>query len=165
MQKMSITTRVTFDDFKKISFYFYYRKLAAKLTLVLGAGLLLMSIMPYLIGVPLFGQFPILPFALGLVMTIIVPFSIIRGAKRNYSSNRIMNGDITYDFDEEGVTISGESFTSTIDWANIYAIKVTSSWVLIWQSKQVANVIPRRDISDAQIAALESLASKKQEIN
>ena len=157
MDNLSITTKLTFEDFRKANFYFLYRKRTAKISLVLGTILLLVIITPYVTGTSFCTQFPAVPLAIALMLTVLPPFSILRTARKNYDSNKMINEQITYDFDKELVSVTGESFHSKLSWDKLYEVKVTTSWFLIWQNRQVANVIPRRDITDKQIELIKEL--------
>ena len=157
MDKIKVTTKLAFEDFRKVNFYFLYRKTGTKIALAIGTILLLIIGFSYTTGTPLFNQFPVIPFALALVMTIFPPYSVFRTARKNYDSNKMINERIEYEFDKDQISISGESFHSKISWDKIYELSTTKSWFLIWQTRQVANVIPRRDISDNQIETIKGL--------
>lgn len=164
MDNLSITTKLTFEDFRKVNFYFLYRKRAAKISLVLGIILLLVIITPYVTGTPFWTQFPAIPLAIALMLTVVPPYSIFRTARKNYDSNKMINEKITYAFDKDTISVSGESFHSKLSWDKLYEIKVTKTWFLIWQTRQIANVIPRRDISDNQIELIKELVKDNGQI-
>jgi hypothetical protein len=157
MDNLRVTTKLTFEDFRKVNFYFLYRKTGTKVSLAIGAILLLIIGFSYLTEMPFFNQFPAIPFALALAMTILPPYSVFRTARKNYESNKMINEKIEYEFDKDQISISGESFHSKFSWDKIYELSTTKSWFLIWQTRQVANVIPRRDISDNQIETIKGL--------
>jgi hypothetical protein len=157
MDKINVTTKLTFEDFRKVNFYFLYRKTGTKVALAIGTILLLIIGFSYATGTTLFTQFPIIPFALALVMTVFPPYSVFRTARKNYDSNKMINERIEYEFDKEQISISGESFHSKLSWDKIYELSTTKSWFLVWQNRQIANVIPRRDISDKQIESIKAL--------
>jgi hypothetical protein len=164
MTNLTVTTKLSLDDFKKINFYFLYRKRATKFSVALGTIMLLGILIPYIIGTTFFTSFPVFPLAIGLVLTLIPPLSILRNARRNYDSNKTASEKITYEFEKEFVSISGESFHSKLSWDKLYEVAVTKSWFLIWQSRQTANAIPRRDISDEQIKLIKDLLADNEQI-
>jgi hypothetical protein len=102
-------------------------------------------------------QFPIVPVALGLAMTILPPYSVWRTSKKNYNSDSRISETISYEFTNDVIEISGASFHSKLTWDKIYELTVTKSWVLIWQNGQVANVISRRDMDSNQIQELKNI--------
>ena len=164
MDNLSITTKLTFDDFRKVNFYFLYRKTASKISLVLGTILLLVIIIPYATGTTFWTQFPAIPLAIALLLTVLSPYSVFRTARKNYDSNEMINEKITYEFDKDTIAISGESFHSKLSWDMLYEVKLTKTWFLIWQTRQVANVIPRRDITDSQIELIKELVKDNGQI-
>ncbi len=135
-----------------------------KFASVFGSFMLLCIFIPYAAKIPFWTQFPTIPFAIAFTMTFIPPFSVLRSAKKNYESNKMLNGQTEYEFNREFVRISGESFDSKIYWEKLHEIKLTKSWLLIWQSEQAANPIPRRDISDDQIALIKELVEDVKEL-
>ena len=157
MDNIKVTTKLTFEDFRKVNFYFLYRKTGTKVALVIGTIIMLIVGFNYATETPFFNSFPAIPFALGLVMTVFPPYSVFRTARKIYDSNKMINEKIEYEFDKDQISISGESFHSKISWGKLHELSTTKSWFLIWQTKQVANVIPRRDISDNQIETIKGL--------
>lgn len=157
MDKIKITTKLTFEDFRKVNFYLLYRKGVSKFSLGMGTFLLLGTLTFYILEPDFYTQFPVIPVALGLAMTILPPYSILRTSKKNYNSNSRISETISYRFDNDVIEISGESFHSKLTWDKIYELTVTKSWVLIWPNGQVANVIPRRDIDSTQIQGLKNI--------
>jgi hypothetical protein len=51
-----------------------------------------------------------------------------------------------YVFTDTDLKITGESFNVTMLWDKIYKVTKTKRWVLIWQTKYLANIIPLQDI-------------------
>jgi hypothetical protein len=160
MNKISVTTKLTFEEFRKANFYFLYRKWAAKFSLVMGTFILIGTLVFYFMNPSFYTQFPVIPVLLGLMMAVFPPYSIFRTAKKNYNSNGRISETISYEFDDDVIQISGESFHSKLTWDKIYELTVTRSWVLVWQSGQVANVIPTKDITPNQIQQLKKIVEK-----
>jgi len=70
-------------------------------------------------------QFPVIPVALGLVMTVLPPYSVLRTSKKNYDSNDRISETISYGFDADVIEITGESFHSKLTLDKIYELTVT----------------------------------------
>lgn len=151
MERIRITTKLTFSDFRKVNFFLLYRKKATRVSLILGLILLLVVFIHYVIGAPFWTQFPTIPLAIAFALTVFPPYSVLRNAKKSYESNKMGNEVITYEIDKTTISISGESFNSSVSWDKLYQVEVTKSWLLIWQTREVVNVIPRQDISDDQL--------------
>ncbi|MBN7812288.1 YcxB family protein [Algoriphagus sp. H41] len=135
-----------------------------KFGLVFGLFMLLCIFIPYAAKIPFWTEFPIIPFAIAFTMTFIPPFLILRSAKKNYESNKMLSGETEYEFTKDFIRTSGESFDSKMYWKKLHEIKLTRSWLLIWQSKEIANAIPRRDVSDSQIALIKELVKDVKEL-
>jgi hypothetical protein len=44
--------------------------------------------------------------------------------------------------------ITGETFSSEMDWSKIYKVLELKNWILIYQSKLIANAIPKESFDD-----------------
>jgi len=53
--------------------------------------------------------------------------------------------------------MTGESFHSQLTWDKVYKVTETKNWILIWQNRQIANAIPKRDVWDGQIEDLKKI--------
>jgi len=49
-----------------------------------------------------------------------------------------------YEFTDEKVSINGESFNSEFDWKSVFKISELNDWILIYQSNQIANLLPKK---------------------
>ncbi len=164
MNEISVTTKLNLEDFKRISFYFLYRKTGSKVALGIGVFLLLSTLAFYSIASEEFTQFPFLPIVLGLSMSVLPPFTLLRALRKNYNSNPRINESITYQFDENDIIITGESFHSVLSWKKTFALTETKNFILIWQTGQTANVIPKRDLSNQQISEIKEIANSFSEV-
>jgi hypothetical protein len=64
-------------------------------------------------------------------------FLITRNFKRSYR----LQETITYDFSEEGVVSTGESFKSKYDWSKLYKVKIIKDWMLIYHNHRSASMV------------------------
>ncbi len=53
--------------------------------------------------------------------------------------------------------MEGESFNAKLSWNKIYKVKETKNWILIFQSRQVANLILKSDIWDGEMIELKRI--------
>jgi hypothetical protein len=81
---------------------------------------------------------------------LVIYFSV----KRGYLKNKRISESIEYTFEENRLIIRGESFNSELSWDKINKVTLTKNWLLIWQTKISANAIPRKDISESDLANL-----------
>ena len=77
------------------------------------------------------------------LIILILPFSIYRNAKKNFESTPRIQEKINYEFTNEQIKISGESFTTELTWEKTYKVLELKNWILIYQNPRVANVIPK----------------------
>ena len=68
-----------------------------------------------------------------------------------------MGETIEYQFYKEYLVVKGESFSTESTWDKIYKVTQTKNWVFIWQSRQAANIIPRRDIWEGDLTHLKEI--------
>ncbi len=66
---------------------------------------------------------------------------------------------VSYEFSNETIRINGESFSSEISWNSILKVEQVRKWILIYQSKMVANIIPKSDLNSNQILELNQIIS------
>jgi hypothetical protein len=115
-----------------------------------GVGLIsFLSSASYFAGlkVPIDGS-PYFPLFFGFFVVVVLPFSIYRSAKKSFSSNERINEKIIYEFTEDKIKITGETFNSELSWEKTYKILELKNWFLIYQSSLIANVIPKNAFGD-----------------
>jgi hypothetical protein len=83
--------------------------------------------------------------------------TVYMNAKSSYKSDGRISETITYEFDEEKIQVIGESFNSKLTWNKIYSVTENKDWVLIWQNRQIANVVPKRDFKDGELRTFKSI--------
>ena len=104
-----------------------------------------------------FTSFPWFQLIFGLFLTVGLPVQVYFAAKRNYKSTGRISETIAYEFDKEHIQLTGESFNSKLTWDKIYSVTENKDWVLIWQNRQIANVVPKRDFKDGQLQAFKDI--------
>jgi len=109
--------------------------------LILGYLFITLAILYYFGLKQFFSSDPLFLLIFGLVVSVYVPISIYFKSKKLFSSHQRIQELITYQFHENGVNVTGESFNSNFDWEKLYKIKKVRNWLLLYQSKIVANII------------------------
>jgi len=138
---MNITTKLSIDDYVKVNYHLLYKKWAIKGMTGFGIFFILLALITLISG-PNFSWFL---FIFGLLLTVGLPIQVYFTAKRNFKSDRRIGEQIEYHFDNQEMQIVGESFNSRLTWDKIYSVTENKDWVLIWQNRQIANVVPERD--------------------
>ena len=84
-------------------------------------------------------------------------FYLIRNAKRKILQNKKAMEKQLITFNTVSFTQKGATFTNEVKWEDIYQIKETKSWILIYISKRSALPIVKADLDDNQYAGLKTL--------
>jgi hypothetical protein len=153
MDKIILTTKLTIDDYIKVNYHLLYRKSSIKFLTGIGLFMLILILFTF----NSFAEFPWFQLAFGLFLTVGLPVSIYFSARRNYKSNGRISETIIYEFDKENIQLTGESFNSKLTWDKIYSVTENKDWILIWQNRQVANVVPKRDFTEGQLQAFKDI--------
>lgn len=155
MEKIILTTKLSFNDFIKVSYHLTYRKLSMKINT--GIGLLVLLII--ISSTSSFTEFSWFLLFFGLFISFGQPIMIYFSAKKNYMSNGRISETIIYEFDKECIQITGDSFNSKLTWDKIYKMTENKDWVLIWQSRQTASVIPKRDFKNGELLIFKDIVN------
>ncbi len=156
---MQIRTKLTEADFIQVNFVLLWRRPALKISI--GIILLVNAYSIYMQIVYGTGLSPDMIIWPAMIL-LVLPLITFIGAKMNYRSNARIKENIEYIFDNDDLEIKGESFSSRLTWEKIHKVTKTKNWILIWQSRQVANVIPLRDIWEGDITMLKDILNRHQ---
>ena len=95
---------------------------------------------------------------LPLVVLVITFGAVYFNAKKQMATNRILSERHHYVFSESGIEATAPSSSGRIAWQNVYAAHETKTNFLIFISKNLMYVIPKRCFADAeQVATFKSL--------
>ena len=153
MDKIILTTKLSIEDYIKVNYHLFNRRWPIKVLTGIGIFLILISLITLFSGdnsswfLLILGLF----FSMGLRVTVYM------NAKSSYKSDGRISETITYEFDEEKIQVIGESFNSKLTWNKIYSVTENKDWVLIWQNRQIANVVPKRDFKDGELRTFKSI--------
>ncbi|MFM7857429.1 MAG: YcxB family protein [Flammeovirgaceae bacterium] len=135
-----------------------YRKLSIRLFTGVWVFSLLISI-PTLLNSSILDTWTQFLFLFALVFGL--PLFTYLSAKTNYKSNKRISETITYEFNDDTIITTGESFNAKLTWEKIYSVTENKNWILIWQNKQVANVIPKRDFLNNDLNKFKEIVRKQ----
>lgn len=152
MDKVILTTKLSIEDYIKVNYHLLNRRWPIKVLTGMGIFLILLSLINLLSGdnswfLLILGLF----FAMGLRV------SVYFNAKSSYKSDGRISETITYEFDKENIQVIGESFNSKLTWDKIYSVTENKEWVLIWQNRQIANAVPKRDFKHGELQTLKGI--------
>jgi len=169
METIQIKSKIERKDYINLMYRLTYRRPVIILMTIIGIVMLIFSITHFL-GLYHSEKPPFFPLVFGTFVVAMLPFSVYRSAIKNYKSHQRLSELITYEFDDEQIRIKGNSFSSELTWAQTYKLLELNHWILIYQNRQVANVISKETFSSEQliefrklIKGLTSLKSKLKE--
>ncbi|KAA3437081.1 YcxB family protein [Rufibacter hautae] len=159
MDKLTLSTQLSEQDFIKANFYLYFKKWNSRFIFGIGILALLSVLFLYVTGA--LNEIPWIGLAFGLYFTVGIPGHIYYAAKKGYKTNKRVSEPLLYQFDQDNFQITGESFESRLSWDKVYSVTETKSWVLIWLTPQVANIVPKRDFSPEQLRLFKALVKEQ----
>jgi carbon starvation protein CstA len=153
---MKITTKISFREYLSFMFRLTYGKNSVIFLTVIAMLMLIAPILHYT-HVLHMDQSPLYNLVFGLSVPIALPLGCYLQAKKIFKSHKRLQETIRYEFTPEQLVITGESFTSLLDWKNTYKVGELNQWFLIYDSAQVAILIPKADLDAAQVVEIRGL--------
>lgn len=154
---MKIVTRLSEKDIIRFNFYGFYKKWYIRLI----TGIMLLYVLISILLPLVTGAARTDSLLSPIVFLAVLPLVIYVQAKSNYKKNRRLSEQIEYEFEERQLIITGESFNCTMTWDKIHKVSKTKSWILIWQTRNSANLIPVKDIWEGDILNLKEILGKQ----
>ena len=153
---MTIKTKITFREYLNLMYSLTYRKGVTIFLTVVGLVMLLFAALDFF-GVLNTGTSPLSRIMFGVFLFVFIPLMVYISAKRNYFSDKRIQENIEYEFTTQMMRVKGESFNSEINWSKTFKIEELKKCFLIYQSKQVAHLIPKSNLTREQINYLRLL--------
>lgn len=159
--KITIESQLDFTTYRNAMFHLFYRKPIMLIISILGAIMLLLSLAYAITVFNKIGHFPYIPLMLGLIFVFLMPYSVYSQAKKNYTAKTRIKERLIYTFDEDKVSVTGETFSGKIPWSKIVNVQELKNCILLYQSQNAADIIPRKAFSDEQLVTFRGLVSQK----
>jgi hypothetical protein len=145
---MTIETKLDFKRYLKLMYTLTYLKPMMIFLTIVGLIMFIGSLF-YFVGFNIpFDTPPFFQIVFGFFIIALLPFSIYRGAKKNFSSHGRLQEKIIYEFTDEKIKVIGETFNSEMDWLKTHKIVELTDWILIYQNRQIANILPKESFGD-----------------
>ena len=145
---MIIETKLDFKSYLKLMYSLTYRKPIMIFITIVGLIMFLSSIFYFLdFNVPVDSP-PYFQIVFGFFIIAFLPFSIYWSGKKNFSSHSRLQERIIYEFTDEKIKITGETFSSELDWTKTYKITELKDWILIYQNRQIANILMKESFAE-----------------
>lgn len=94
---------------------------------------------------------------------VVFVFLIIRSyfrLKNAFYSNKKIQEEIVYTFTNEKIQTKGKTFDGDFTWNTVHRIKENKDWFLIYQSKTMMNMVPKKYFSQSEIIELRNIIEK-----
>lgn len=155
---MQITTTQTEAEFARNSLRVFYNQLAGKVTVLLGFWMLGWFVYQLFNRAPDAG-FPVLPALVGLAMLFLVPALVYRRARAAYAATPSLREPVTYIFKPEFIGFLGHDYDGKVSWDKVHSVTEKEDAVIIFVTKQLANTIPKRNFSPAELAEFRKIVA------
>jgi len=139
---MKIETRLDFGKYLKLMYWLTYKKPWTIIITIVGLTMLVLSILYFLGYLIAFENPPYTQLIIGLIV-IFIPLAIYRSAKKSFSSNGRLQENMIYEFTDDKIIITGETFKTEMNWTKLFKIQELKDWILIYNNKFNANIIPK----------------------
>jgi len=154
---MTIKTKLTFNEYLNLIFLLTYRKPVNILLSIIGLVMFFGAIL-YFIGVSLpIDEPPYIALLLGFLIVVVSPLSTYIASRRAFYSHTSLRETIMYEFEDDKIRVTGEAFNSELTWSSIYKVLELKHWILIYQSKVIANIIPKQSFQGTQLTDFREL--------
>ncbi len=150
---MLIKTKLSQEDYIRGNFVLLY----SKISVLIFTGIIVLVLLAMILAAIILPDFSITQIMFPLLMLIAFPMATFFSAKRNYSANPMTGETIEYRFERDYFSVKGETFDSQIPWNRIHKVTLKKNWLLVWQNFQNANPIPRKDISQTDLALIRQI--------
>lgn len=156
---MRVETKLEFKEYLRLMYILTYRKPIVFVMNFLGIALIAFSVLYFLQILPPSSFEHIIQLVLGVFLLTYLPFSVYIGTKRTFKTHTLIQEKIIYEFQEESVKITGETFSSEIELKRLYKIHEVKDWFLLYHNNRMMNIIPKPKNNDEVLALREVLNS------
>jgi hypothetical protein len=153
---VNITTQLSQKDYIQASLIILYRKplvfiVSFLLLILLGVNMTMM-----MLGYRITAD----AIALPIVLLFVTPFSTFISSRRSYKANKTAGERLNYEFKGNTLTVSANGASSQAKISDFQKAFKSSKWIFLVNSAKNVNPIPRRDITEQQLAEIKSILTK-----
>ena len=155
MNNFSIHHQITRKEYIRLNFALLYGKMWFMTLSGMSAIYIMWSVLLWCMG-----RYSILDnqyYGIGLAIAFVpmyIPALTWFKCLRIYKVNFKLSEPFTYDFSEEGLVITGESFNSKYTWEKIPRIKTIKGWLLVYQGRAITNLVKTEPADNANFESL-----------
>lgn len=152
-QKVSFSTKLDQNTFSKGNLAILYSKPTILVTTFVFGAYFLFAVVTAITG----NTQNLLLAIPALIFGGIMPYVIFKNARKAFSHNPRLAENIVYTFENNKLELKGESFNNEVTLDKVFKVSKTKNYILVWHSKFVANIIPLKNTSPADIVTLRSI--------
>lgn len=147
---LSISFKITRLEYARYLLSYFYRR---PITIILGVAGLYSLIMPVLVDYGMLGKYNTpfyfsIPYALFLLF---YPLLMTALAILQRYRNAYLKQEMLYEFDEAGVHIKGEDFTSDLAWSHIREVKEMAGFLILKPSRREGYLVKKNVLGADEI--------------
>jgi hypothetical protein len=133
---IKIKQQINFDDFKTVNFELLKNKIKNKTIIIILLGFIY-----------LFVNFKFKAISFIFIIPIFLYF-INKGVKNSFNSNSKIQENIIYEFFEDKLKITGETYNGETNWDKIYKIEELKNYVLIYENLTSCYIIKKESFNE-----------------
>jgi hypothetical protein len=135
-------TKIDLSEYRKLLYILSYSNPIFIYLHVIGFGIFLSSLFFEITG-DWYGYFSVL-------FLLYLPIAIYRNANTNYKATKAIHETLKYEANVEGVSVTGETFNTTMQWGTFHKARELKDWFLLYTNKQIAMLIPKKAFGSPQ---------------
>ncbi len=136
---MIVEAKISFKEYLKLSYQLAYTNPVMIMANCIG---LIIVFGPMIYSIP--SEWTTFSQAVwALVIFVMLPLRIYRTCTVNFRSNERIKEKRSYEFTNDKIVVAGESFKSEYNWEKTYMVRELKNWILIYQSKTQAHILPK----------------------
>ncbi len=159
MEPIHFTSQLSLHEYVKASFYTTYRRPVMVFFTLVGAFMLVTSLLFYAGLGWQFGRMPLVQLFLGLYFLVLLPVLIYVKCKSNFNAKNRFTERMEWVVDDEWFAMKGETFESKMTWDKVHQVVETKEVFLIYQSKILAHILSKREMSREQVQGFRGVVS------
>jgi hypothetical protein len=88
---------------------------------------------------------------------LLTPYLVYRAAVKSFNTHKILQEEITYEFLPDSLKVLSHYTKAELPWDKIHKVKEFKNWFLIYQSNKVANLIPKKFMTEQEVIGIREI--------
>lgn len=138
-----VSVKITSDDMFQFMLYHTYKGISGKISIVLGVFAIIFAIASW-------GQvttnYSLILIFIGLLFLVYQPYTLYRKSVNQVKKNPVFKDTLTYEFSDEGISVSQNDQKVNFIWQDIYYVKNRKKYILVYTSRIHAYILPKMQL-------------------